>query len=196
MAQLIVYSCMLGQNTFLPSFEEEFDFGKLLDDCNAAFIFAGPGELRSTFEVPLNEMRPWLRSFGFMTDDQMRSQLANQARRREKRVVDRTVVVRHRDTKMPTWDGTTAALVFDPVTWYFDPDSRRQEIRLQDSAVGPKKTLDARSSREEFIPRRTFLEYLIERPPQLPRIEIEHGIRMPLPSVQASHSSQPSPASP
>lgn len=36
----------------------------------------------------------------------------------------RCIVTRKSDTALPTWDGRTPALIFDPTIWHFDPDSR------------------------------------------------------------------------
>jgi hypothetical protein len=80
-----------------------------------------------------------------------------------KGIQDRVVVTRKRDAKTPTWDGYTRAFIVDPTIWYFDPDSRVQQMRGKGIWPEPAKDLvGVPRENDESGARRNILDFMLE----------------------------------
>lgn len=83
------------------------------------------------------------------------------------RAESRCIVTRKQNARMPTWNGSTPAVIVDPTIWYFDPESRREDKPFAEALVVPMHELPKFQTADfgRSSPR-TFLNFLLQDQPR------------------------------
>jgi hypothetical protein len=74
----------------------------------------------------------------------------------------RSIVVRKRDAKTPTWDGCEPAIIVEPAIWYFDPDTPTERMGFMWWSASVNERVSIGIEAQTPRARRNLTDFLVE----------------------------------